>query len=167
MHEYQSKDNLFPSKLQQSGICPDMFYCIISPLHNTSICGQERENFTRRDHIVYQISYKKNLRHVRLNQWKLVFMIKGGILRRKVIEFERKRKRKVLVYLEAGGGIIGLTNTNLSAWHLSQSIGMSCYNNWSKATLFLLRLRPHATPRLLILKNTPTKKWLCIVERNR
>lgn len=59
MHEYQSKDNLFPSKLQQSGICPDMFYCIISPLHNTSICGQERENFTRRDHIVYQISYKK------------------------------------------------------------------------------------------------------------
>lgn len=110
---------------------------------------------------------QKNLRHVRLNQWKLVFMIKGGILRRKVIEFERKRKRKVLVYLEAGGGIIGLTNTNLSAWHLSQSIGMSCYNNWSKATLFLLRLRPHATPRLLILKNTPTKKWLCIVERNR
>lgn len=42
-------------------------------------------------------------------------MIKGGILRRKVIEFERKRKKKALVYLEAGGGIIGLTNTNLSA----------------------------------------------------
>lgn len=71
------------------------------------------------DHIVYQISYKKNSRHVRLNQWKFVFMIKGGILRRKVIEFERKRKRKALVYLEAGGGITVLTNANLSAWHLS------------------------------------------------
>lgn len=42
-------------------------------------------------------------------------MIKGGILRRKVIEFERKRKRKALEYLEAGGGITVLTNANLSA----------------------------------------------------
>lgn len=45
-------------------------------------------------------------------------MIKGGILWRKVIEFERKRKKKVFVYLEVGGGIIGLININLFVWYL-------------------------------------------------